>query len=359
MAEDKDTNGQTARTELEAAFDEADDKIIDEELDAIESEGGPEEEEDEDDEDSQEIDEDDEGSLDEEEDFEETLEAEEEEVEETPISPPVSWSAEDKELFRALPRKAQETVLRRESQRDSYLTEKAKEIEQLKREYASLDEVVSPYKQNWDLQGVSKADAIRQAIAMRQELLNDPTAFVRWVKSQVPNLDLSKVEQTATPIDPQVQALNGQVQALNAQLSQQQEAALRRQHELLTQEVVAFAQETDGKGQPLRPFFEEVSETMQGYAEAIKARNPHLTTKEILDRSYKLAVKDNPLVAEKEESFKREMVRKSQEAEKRKKVQRAKKAAKSVRGSPGKASEEAKQSSVRDTLLAAFEQYAT
>jgi hypothetical protein len=52
---------------------------------------------------------------------------EEEEAAEPAIAPPVSWSAEEKERFKALPREVQETLARRESERERFVQSKAEE----------------------------------------------------------------------------------------------------------------------------------------------------------------------------------------------------------------------------------------
>lgn len=58
-------------------------------------------------------------------------EAEEGEAdEEPPIAPPVSWTAEEKEAFNGLPRALQETVTRREADRERFVQSKAQEAKQ-------------------------------------------------------------------------------------------------------------------------------------------------------------------------------------------------------------------------------------
>lgn len=47
-----------------------------------------------------------------------------------PIAPPASWNDEDKAVFAQLPKEAQETIARRETERDKYLRGKAQEHQQ-------------------------------------------------------------------------------------------------------------------------------------------------------------------------------------------------------------------------------------
>lgn len=361
MADEKKTENQesarfpdnTIGDDLKAAFEEADGKIADEEIDKFEQEesleaSGEEESVPEESEEPSEV--------------EEAEEAEQAEVVEEeapePISPPISWSAEDKELFSTLPRKAQETVLRRESERDSFLTQKAKEIESLKRDYESIEDAISPYEQTWDLQGVNAADAIRQSVAMRQHLLQNPQEFVRWVAQQS-NLDLSNLSQGSPQqaTDPQVQQLNSQVQSLTQQLQQQQQAAQQRQQELLTQEVVSFAGELNGDGKPLRPFFQEVHQQMQPLVEGIRKANPSLSNQQVLQAAYDAAVRSTPGVAERASELEKRSLDAQRQAEQKKKAQQARKAGKSIKGAPVGAATPAPPDSVRDALLEAFEQH--
>jgi hypothetical protein len=48
-----------------------------------------------------------------------------------PIAPPVSWTAEEKEEFKQLPRALQETLTRRESEREKFVQSKAQEAKQV------------------------------------------------------------------------------------------------------------------------------------------------------------------------------------------------------------------------------------
>lgn len=52
------------------------------------------------------------------------------EAELPPITPPVSWTAEEKEEFKQLPRALQETLTRRESEREKFVQSKAQEAKQ-------------------------------------------------------------------------------------------------------------------------------------------------------------------------------------------------------------------------------------
>src|SRR5437868_13078345 len=49
------------------------------------------------------------------------------------IAPPVSWSDEEKETFRKLPREAQSVVARREGERDRMLSQRAQDLAQRER----------------------------------------------------------------------------------------------------------------------------------------------------------------------------------------------------------------------------------
>lgn len=53
-----------------------------------------------------------------------------EQADEPPIKPPVSWTAEEQEEFKGLPRALQETLTRRESEREKFVQSKAQEAKQ-------------------------------------------------------------------------------------------------------------------------------------------------------------------------------------------------------------------------------------
>jgi hypothetical protein len=102
------------------------------------------------------------------------------EAEEYPsIDPPASWSGADKELFAQLPPEVQEIVAERESQRESYLTQKSQEASQTLRESQDsmsqiqaerqyLQQQLGPMLQQWAMNLVND-DA-------RLESLSDPNS---------------------------------------------------------------------------------------------------------------------------------------------------------------------------------------
>lgn len=55
------------------------------------------------------------------------------------IEPPASWSSEDKEVFKALPPSMQETIARRERERDVFFDQRSRELAQRARQTADLE----------------------------------------------------------------------------------------------------------------------------------------------------------------------------------------------------------------------------
>lgn len=282
---------------------------------------------------------------------------EDEGVEEEPLVAPHSWNADSKKIFEELPRAAQEIVLQRETERDRFLTQKGEEAATLKRRYNEVENILDEYvPEGADLYGQSDAQVLRQALAMRQELLGNPAGFIQWAAGQA-GLDLSKVSEANGQVDPTTAALVQNQQALQAQLAQQQQAQAERTQSLLEQEVVNFAKETDGGGNAMRPHFEAVWQDMMPLVQHIRDSNPGKPNQEVLQEAYERAVWANPQTREVEQKRAISATEAKRAKETKKKASKAKRAGKSITGAPGGSSQPAQPEDLRGVLEQAFEQY--
>ena len=105
-----------------------------------------------------------------------------------PIEPPLSWSADKKEAFRALPRDVQEYIATRERERDTEIrrgqneiAEQRKAIEQERQQYASQLQALIPALQ----QSIAGEFADIKTIADVERLArDDPDRYARWQAKQ-------------------------------------------------------------------------------------------------------------------------------------------------------------------------------
>lgn len=280
--------------------------------------------------------------------------AEEEEV----YSPPVSWSAEDRAVFGKLPRDAQEIVLRRESERDQYLNQKAGEIAQYQRQVADIEKVIEPHKQDWALEGETPSQVISRLVAFENLAEENPLQAIQYLADSY-GVDMRQLSQAPQqPVDPRYQELMARQEQMEDYVAQQQQVQQQQTYTNAEVGIAQFASATDENGELLHPDFLELQDTMAPIVSSLRAASPHKTHEELLREAYKAASVLNP--ATQQRYLERE--RKAWEAEKReaqkKKVSKAKKAAKSVKGAPAPSLAAEEADDIRSTLLNAWDEAA-
>lgn len=265
------------------------------------------------------------------------------------LTAPERWSAEDKEQFDALPREAQEVVLKRERDVEQHLTQKSQEIADEKRRYAALDEVIEPRKDAWAMNGMTPDQAVRQLFAISDFATRDPQGFVRWFAEQR-GIDPQQLAGGDEPADPQIKALSDEVNTLKQSQQQQQEAQAREQQATIARTIDEFAADKDA-----HPYFEELQSEIAGQIQTVKAQNPNASPKEQLEQAYQKAVWANESTRAKE----LERQRKAEDAERRKKAQasadKAKKAAGTNVQSKGSLPGGEKPRSMEETMSEAYD----
>lgn len=247
-----------------------------------------------------------------------------------PIEPPKSWASEKKAIFSQLPREAQEYVLQRETERDTFLTQKSEEASKAINESRSLKEAIEPFREQLELQGFSVPNAVRQLLTWHNFMEKNPAEALRRLAGTY-NLTLEGIlqQQPARQVDPQIEELNRKLSAFEEYFANQQNSQISQQHLALQQQVEAFRDEAGADGKPIRPFFAQAQNEMLTLIPAIRQANPNLSPQQVLAAAYDQAVYANPetrkLVLEMEEQ-KRVMANNE-------KLQAAKKAAVSIVGS--------------------------
>lgn len=222
------------------------------------------------------------------------------------IEPPASWSADQKAKWSSLPPDVQQYVAQRESEAHKAISEKGSRAAMFDAVEAAIGEhktaLVSEYG------SVDRAVNTLVNVAMRAG--QDPEGFVRWFAQQH-RIDLARIAgQPGEPAqaDP-LNHLSAKVDTLASRIEQQQRESA------LMQQIREFSSEKGADGKPLRPYFEDVRETMAGLMQSGLAAN--------LDEAYQKAVRVNDAVIAK--------VRAEQEAAKRAEAERAAKAAETAR----------------------------
>jgi hypothetical protein len=134
------------------------------------------------------------------------------EAETPPIKPPVSWTAEEQEAFKTLPRAMQETLTRREAERERFVQSKAQEakqarsqvesearsaIEQLQETYSAQLQVLIPQIPERPSHQLQADDPWEYAKAM--DVFERTVAQVQYAQQQLQTIQQQReqAEQTA------------------------------------------------------------------------------------------------------------------------------------------------------------------
>lgn len=176
------------------------------------------------------------------------------------LQPLEKWSSEVKTLFASLDSKAQQFLLDRERDVESHLTKRSQELSDIQKRYARLDDVLKPYDEVAKRQGVDLTPHVAQALQHYMAYQRDPASTLKQLiqASQLSPEQLFGQEEA----DPTIRALrNDLVQTRNevAQLKQGQSQVSESQ---LTQQIQAFKDAKNEKGEPQNPHFERVRHLM-------------------------------------------------------------------------------------------------
>lgn len=278
-----------------------------------------------------------------------------EDIELPPIDYPLSWHRDSKSDFEKLPRPLQELIVKREKEREGYLTKRTQEIAGLEKHFKGIDEALTPYKQKLNLAGLTEGQAVKQLLAAQDMLDRDPVNGLKWL-AQNYGVNLNHILQNQQPIDPRFQAVSQELeslkQTLNNQTMQQEQVVISS----LEKEIEHFANETDSNGQSKRPHFNDIMNDMVLFAAQLRSSQPHLSAREILNEAYDKAVYANPRVRERviEREFKLKEEKRAQEA--KKKAEAARKANISLTGAPaGVGNQVVKGDDLRGAILQAMD----
>jgi hypothetical protein len=187
------------------------------------------------------------------------------------LSPPQRLNAQQKEMFNNLPKGLKRAFHRAIRDQESHFTRTQQELVPKLREYQSIDEVVSPFLQEWAAQGVSKSQAIAQLVGVHAAL-KDPAQKVskfRWLMQNcgITREELLGGEQEVSAAGvpnieahPVVQQLRNEIQSLQQQTapildsySSAQSALEEQQIRAAQTEMSAVLDEKDATGRYLFP----------------------------------------------------------------------------------------------------------
>ena len=277
----------------------------------------------------------------------ETAEAQELE----PMAAPNHWPKDFAAKFEALEPPAQHMFMERYKDLEGDYTRKTQEIAKYKKRNEAFDEIMQPFKGDFERAGMDEVGAVRQLLAAHDYLRKDPANAIAWLANQY-GVDMAAIGNDPAAedefADPQVKQLQQQVAQLTGFI-QNQQTQQQSQVQQSTQSLIdQFAAETDANGNPKHPHFDRVRGVMGSLISSENAKD--------LATAYEMAVYADPEL--RQAQVKAMAAAQSQDNVKTEAVKKAKKAARSkVRGSASPAAPALPaNASIRDTIQASIRQ---
>lgn len=180
--------------------------------------------------------------------------------------PPSMWSKEYKDVFNEwgqLPRgrEYQRAMVELYGQTQAHVTQREQEAARYRQQVEQWNSVFEPFQQQMNLRGVEPATFTRQLLSYYQQLNQNPAAVIQQL-AQNYNLDLANLGADAPYRSPAEIANEQRLAQLERTLQNNLRQAREGEFQRLHQQIDTFASETDASGNPLRPYFEQVKDTM-------------------------------------------------------------------------------------------------
>lgn len=303
----------------------------------------------------------------------------------TELEAPSNWSKARKEQFAEQPESAKQFILDRHKEMEADYTRKTTEIADFKREYGTIDNLFTPYRDQMRQAGYTPATVVQAWFSAEQALMN-PATRVQAIRTLATSykVDLAELvggqaQPTIDPNDPEAVArkqleeilspyvtpLRKQVEELSGKLTQQEQFRTQvtqsQRHDAQTRvlnEIQSFANAADAKGVLAHPYFNDVENDMAFMAAGYQQMNQPVPSLEDL---YQRAVRANPATYERLQASQRVIAENNAKEAARTKAANAKRAGSSITGAPSSGQPlrngADKNVSVREALLAAAEEH--
>lgn len=170
-------------------------------------------------------------------------------------------------------------------------------------EYGLLEQIIGPRRDAWAQQGMNPLAAVNNLFALSDFAGKNPGEFVMWFADQH-RLDLDALldardAANAGGGDPALAGLQQEIAQLrntiNGFNSQSQAQVQARSFQV----VQDFANEKGADGQPLYPYFNELSDAISTHVAAIRQQQPLMAERDVLKAAYDFAAYNNTAIREK------------------------------------------------------------
>lgn len=231
---------------------------------------------------------------------------------------PQHWSEADKSLFAKAPLEIQQRWIAREAELQRGYDGKFQELAGFRREREQYDQLLSPFKRDLELRGVSPMQFIQSLTGAHKYLQESPREALLWL-AQTYGVDPKSLAQPQEGVDPKYAQLEQRLNQVTGQFegyqSRMQQAA---QAENLNR-VTSFVEEKDAAGQLKHPHFDEVASDIL----ALMKATPGLA----LETAYTKALRMNDAVFEKVQLQRTQATQAEKDRERTAAVEKARRAA--------------------------------
>lgn len=277
---------------------------------------------------------------------------------EAPVIAPISWSAEEKQVFAKLPRELQEKVVERERQRDGFVQRKSQELSATLRDYSDAVPVIDAEHQRLISRGLnlSKGQMLNALIQGQQYMDQNPEAAIRQLAESY-GVNLSQLSESAPVVDPRTNQLAAQVAQYQSHFAQLQAQQQQQYEQYLVGTVESFKTAKNDKGQPLYPYANDPAfeNLMAEEAQILRRRDPNMQPADILKASYENTIWKVPELRDAEIKKQQGIAEARRISAEKEKAAQARKMSVSVSGAPNGTVPMRTSGSLRDDLLAAAE----
>jgi hypothetical protein len=209
------------------------------------------------------------------------------------VEPPVSWSAEMKAKFAALPPDVQAYAV----QRDSEANKRISELGQMQKALEPVRSTLERYSPLFEANGVTYETGLQNLLSVAAALQSDAPNAIREIARRH-GVDLRELAGAAPADDGQPDSaelrsvkqelaeLRRHVAETSNRVVSREQAEQHAQRTSLTSAIETFASD--------KPDFDKIEADIAGLIPAIKAANPGLDNKAILEQAYERAIWANP-----------------------------------------------------------------
>lgn len=253
------------------------------------------------------------------------------------IDAPISWSAEMKAKWAALPPDAQAYVAQRESESHKRISELGQQV----KAFEPIRNVVEHFRDTFNRTGLAPHDAFARMMAMESRLETDPVGAINDIAAAY-GVDLSngsQAQQEQGSESAEVRSLKAEINALKRQVGETVSKVTARERSEYEQHQASLASLVDEFAKTKTDFADIENDILTQVA-AIRQTEPNLTPKETLEKAYEAARWANPKVRDKILADRQKEIDSKAEAERRKSADQAKRVGsinvKSSHASPAK-----------------------